>query len=99
MKDNNFRNKIFEIVRKIPKGEVLTYKQVASEAGLPRTWRAVGNILNKNHNPEIPCHRVVRSDGRAGGYNRGIGRKITLLKKEGVIIVKDKTVLLKDRIQ
>jgi len=93
MKINNFKNKVFEVVRKIPKGEVLTYKQAASRAGFPRAWRAVGNILNKNHNPEIPCHRVVRSDGRAGGYNRGTGRKIALLKKEGVIIVKDKTVL------
>jgi O6-methylguanine-DNA--protein-cysteine methyltransferase len=50
-----------------------------------KAYRAVGNILNKNYDPKIPCHRVVRSDGKTGGYNRGDKKKIELLKKEGVI--------------
>lgn len=70
----------------IPRGETLTYQQVASRAGRPQAYRAVGNILNKNYNRSIPCHRVVRSDGKAGGYNRGAKKKIALLKKEGATL-------------
>lgn len=82
----SFQEKVLEIVKKIPKGNVLTYKEVAKLAGLPRAWRAVGNILNKNKNQKIPCHRVIRSDGKIGGYKRGTKNKIFLLKKEGLII-------------
>lgn len=77
-----FKEKVFSIVRTIPKGEVLTYKQVACEAGRPRAFRAVGNILNTNYDPKIPCHRVIRSDGKTGGYNRGAEKKARLLKRE-----------------
>lgn len=59
---NNLSEKVYRVVRKIPKGKVLTYKEVARRAGRPNAYRAVGNILNKNYDPEIPCHRVVRSD-------------------------------------
>lgn len=83
---------VYSAVKKIPKGETLTYKEVASLAGKPWAWRAVGNILKQNRDPEIPCHRVVRSDGRAGGYNRGTKIKNTLLKKEGVLMKKGKIV-------
>ena len=62
----------------------MTYKQVAELAGKRRAWRAVGNILNKNRDKKIPCHRVIRSDGSIGGYNLGVGKKAFLLKKEGV---------------
>ncbi len=79
-----FKEKVFNIVSKIPRGKTLNYKQVAKLAGRPRAWRAVGNILNKNYDPKIPCHRVIRSDGRPGGYNRGARNKICLLKKEGI---------------
>ena len=82
---SSFKMKIFEIVRKIPKGKTLTYKQVANLSGSPRAYRAVGNILNKNHDPGIPCHRVIRSDGRIGGYNRGAEQKKEILRKEGAI--------------
>jgi len=82
----SFQSKVYKVVSKIPKGKILTYKKVASLAGSPRAWRAVGNVLNKNRNPKIPCHRVIRSDGTIGGYNRGIKNKIALLKKEGVFI-------------
>lgn len=78
----SFSSRVFAIVGRIPKGEMLTYKEVARRAGSPRAFRAVGNILNKNFNPDIPCHRVVRSDGTPGGYNRGATRKKELLDRE-----------------
>jgi methylated-DNA-[protein]-cysteine S-methyltransferase len=80
---SDFKEKVLKIVAKIPKGKVLTYKEVAKLAGRPKAYRAVGNILNKNYNPRIPCHRVIRSDGKIGGYNRGVKAKKILLKKEG----------------
>ncbi|NCO15129.1 6-O-methylguanine DNA methyltransferase [Candidatus Wolfebacteria bacterium CG18_big_fil_WC_8_21_14_2_50_39_7] len=80
---NSFKKKVLKIVAKIPKGKVLTYKKVAKLAGKPKAYRAVGNILSKNRNPKIPCHRVIRSDGKIGGYNKGEKVKIILLKKEG----------------
>ena len=81
-----FRDRVLEVVQKIPRGKVLTYREVARRAGNPRAARAVGNILNKDYNPKIPCHRVIRSDGRAGGYNRGTRLKLQKLRKEGVTI-------------
>ena len=81
---NFFQKRVLEIVRKIRKGKTLTYKEVARCAGRPRAYRAVGSILNKNFDPKIPCHRVIRSDGTPGGYNRGSRRKKLLLAKEGV---------------
>ncbi len=88
----SFRQRVFKIVKKIPKGDFLTYKEVAKKTGYPKAWRAVGNILNKNRDPKIPCHRVIRSDGKIGGYNRGINQKITLLRKEGMVIKNSKVV-------
>jgi len=82
MKNETFKIRVFSVVSEIPKGKVLTYKQVAELAGSPKAFRAVGNILNKNYNKEIPCHRVVRSDGKVGGYNRGEANKVKLLKIE-----------------
>lgn len=79
---NNFSKKVFEAVGKIPKGKTATYREVAVLAGQPRAWRAVGNILAKNFNPEIPCHRVICSDGKLGGYNRGVSKKRLLLEAE-----------------
>jgi O-6-methylguanine DNA methyltransferase len=81
-KELNFSNKVLAVVKKIPASKVLSYQQVAEKAGKPKAYRAVGNILNKNRNPKIPCHRVVRSDGKLGGYNRGIRLKEELLKQE-----------------
>jgi O-6-methylguanine DNA methyltransferase len=77
-----FQQQVFEVVRAIPKGQTLTYKQVAERIGKPASARAVGNALNKNYDPAIPCHRVIRSDGTAGGYNRGEIAKISILTKE-----------------
>lgn len=78
----SFKEKAYKIVKQIPEGAVLSYKQVAQKAGRPKAWRAVGNVLNKNHNPAIPCHRVIKSDGKLGGYNRGAKLKKKLLKQE-----------------
>jgi O-6-methylguanine DNA methyltransferase len=83
-----FAEAVYGVVRAIPEGSVLTYKEVAIRAGRPRAFRAVGNILNKNYESSIPCHRVVRSGGVTGGYNRGAINKIKLLKEEGVILKK-----------
>ena len=77
-----FKEKVLKIVKKIPEGKALSYKEVARLAGSPRAYRAVGNILNSNYDPEIPCHRVIRSDGKPGGYNRGRKKKIEILRKE-----------------
>lgn len=83
----NFTDKVLEVVRKIPKGKTLTYKQVATQAGNEKASRAVGTIMAQNFRSDVPCHRVIRSDGEVGNYNRG-GQvaKIKLLKTEGVII-------------
>ncbi len=81
-----FREEVLKIVSQIPKGKILTYKEVARRAGRPNAYRSVGNILNKNYNSRIPCHRVIRSDGKIGGYNRGIKKKEWLLKKEGAVL-------------
>lgn len=81
-----FSEKVLDIVSKIPKGKTMTYKQVAAKAGSPNAARAVGTLMKGNYRPNVPCHRVIRSDGKIGDYNRG-GReaKLTLLKKEGAI--------------
>ncbi|MBI2033830.1 MAG: MGMT family protein [Candidatus Liptonbacteria bacterium] len=80
-----FKEKVLEVVRRIPKGSVMSYKEVAVAAGSPRAYRAVGNIMKANRDREVPCHRVIRSDGRPGGYSRGgSSKKIERLKKEGV---------------
>lgn len=74
------------MVKRIPKGKVMTYKILAKLAGYPKAYRAAGSVLNKNRNPKIPCHRIIKSDGKVGGYSRGTKKKIVLLKKEKVII-------------
>jgi len=83
--EKTFRKKVFGVVKKIPKGKTMTYKEVAARAGSPRGFRAVGNILNTNYDPTIPCHRVIRSDGKLGGYNRGLVNKRRILKLEGFL--------------
>lgn len=84
--NNNFTDAVREVVRKIPTGKVLTYKEVAKLAGNEKASRAVGNIISKNYDKDIPCHRVIRSDGKTGGYNRGAENKIKILKREGVLL-------------
>lgn len=85
-----FEEKVYGAVKKISRGKVATYSNVARSIGKPRAARAVGNALNKNPFREVPCHRVVRSDGEVGGFARGINIKINLLRKEGVKIADQK---------
>jgi len=80
-----FAEKVYYIVSQIPRGQVLTYQQVAQKIGHPQTYRAVGNALNKNRSRQVPCHRVIRSNGQIGGYQRGSHLKENLLKKEKAI--------------
>ncbi|MFH1030589.1 MAG: MGMT family protein [bacterium] len=82
MPKSNFTKKVLNVVAGIPRGKIMTYKEVAELAGKPKACRAVGNILNNNYNPEIPCHRVIRSDGKIGGYNRGAELKREILEGE-----------------
>lgn len=77
-----FQSKVYHIVRQIPKGQTMTYREVAQAVGNPKSCRAVGNALNRNHNPDIPCHRVICSNGKTGGYNRGGSLKEKLLRRE-----------------
>ena len=74
--------KVLDIVSGIPKGKTMSYKEVAELTGNPKAYRAVGNILNKNYNKDIPCHRVIRSNGSLGGYNKGPEQKKRLLMQE-----------------
>ncbi len=66
-----FRDKVLQIVSKIPEGYTMSYKEVAAAAGSPGAARAVGTIMKSNYDESIPCHRIVRSDGKVGEYNRG----------------------------
>lgn len=81
----NFERKVLEAVRRIPYGKVRSYKDIAEEIGKPKAYRAVGRALSKNRTPIlVPCHRVVESGGRIGGFTGGIQLKIALLKLEGI---------------
>lgn len=89
----SFREMVLRVVRDIPKGKTLSYKQVATRAGSPNASRAVGMIMSRNRDKSIPCHRVVRSDGTMAGYNGirtngwgGMEAKQHLLQQEGVKI-------------
>ena len=82
----DFKTKVLDVVRKISKGKTMTYKQVAAKAGAPGASRAVGTIMANNFLRGVPCHRVIRSDGKVGHYNRGgQAAKRKLLKAEGAI--------------
>jgi len=81
-----FADKVRDVVRKIPKGHTMTYKEVATKAGNSNAARAVGAVMRTNFDPEIPCHRVIKSDGSLGSYNRGgTQRKKAILKAEGAL--------------
>ena len=89
LKGTKFQLKIWNLLKKIPKGTVKTYSEVARAIGKPLAVRAVANAIAKNPYPiQIPCHRVIRSDGSLGGYSGlgGVKKKKNLLKKEGIIV-------------
>src|SRR4030042_964281 len=92
-----FTKKVLNVVSKSPKGKLMTYLQVAKNAGSPRAYRAVGTILRTNFRESqkqfpiaefqpVPCHRVIRSDGKVGEYALGIKKKEALLEQEGHVI-------------
>ena len=79
-----FEQRVYGVVRRIPRGQTRSYRWVAERLGDPALARAVGNALNRNpFAPQVPCHRIVRADGSLGGYAGGARRKVALLKKEG----------------
>lgn len=82
---NDFKSRVLKIVSGIPKGKTMTYGDVAKLAGSPGAARAVGSIMKQNYDPNVPCHRVIKSDGSLGQYNRGGDKKREILKKEGAI--------------
>lgn len=87
----SFQQQVWQALERIPKGKVTTYQRLARMIKRPRSARAVGNALNVNpYAPQVPCHRVVRSNGEIGGYASGPKKKIEMLNKEGVSIVKGK---------
>ena len=89
LKGTNFQLKVWNYLKKIPRGKVKTYSEVAKSIGKPLAARAVANAIGKNPlAPQIPCHRVIRSDGSLGGYSGkgGIKTKRLLLKKEGITL-------------
>ena len=86
---SKFQLKVWKEIKKIPKGKLTTYKNIANKIGFPKASRAVANACGKNpYAPLIPCHRVIKSDFSIGGYsgNGGIRTKIKLLKKEKINI-------------
>ena len=88
LKGTKFQLKVWNYLTKIPKGQIRTYLEVAKAIKRPKSVRAVANAIGKNPNaPKIPCHRVIRSDGKLGGYSGpgGIKTKKKLLKSEGII--------------
>jgi len=92
-----FDERVWEALKRIPKGRVATYKQIAVALGNPNAARAVGNACNRNRDsPRTPCHRVVKSDGSLGAYAKGLKKKAALLRSEG-IRVKNKKVIEFDR--
>ena len=89
MKGTKFQLKVWKYLKRIPRGTVKTYKQVAIAINRPKSARAVANACGKNpYAPKIPCHRVIRSDGGLGGYSGrgGIKTKLRLLRSEKVNI-------------
>lgn len=79
-----FTQKVYLAACRIPKGQTRSYQWVATASGHPKAVRAVGNALNRNpFAPQVPCHRVIRSDGTLGGYAYGLKRKQALLRREG----------------
>ncbi len=86
-----FREKVWDLCRKVPKGRVSSYKIMAEKLGT-KAYRAVGNALNKNKSKDVPCHRIVNSKGELHGFAQGLKAKKTLLEKEGIKIKNNKVV-------
>ena len=85
-----FSRRVLTVVRRIPAGRVATYGDVAQLAGKPRAARAVGNIMRDCQDRTVPCHRVIASAGRLGGYAGNTPLKRALLRAERVVVVGDR---------
>ena len=85
MKKGSFAKRVREVVRQIPRGRTATYGEVARMAGHPGAARAVGMVMKNNYDTSVPCHRVIRADGKLGGFNRGVELKRRLLRSEGAL--------------
>ena len=95
MQKQTFNQKCYQILNKVPKGKLTTYKAIANKLNT-KAYRAVGNAMNKNPNaPKTPCHRVINSNGQFGGFASGLKNKIKLLKQEGIEIKNNKIDLKK----
>ncbi len=85
-----FNEKVWGLLKRIPKGKVSTYKIIARSLG-SKGYRAVGSACNRNHCLiKVPCHRVVNSNGNVGNYSKGVKRKISLLEREGIEIERNR---------
>jgi methylated-DNA-[protein]-cysteine S-methyltransferase len=83
----NLEHRVYEKLLKVPKGKVTTYSELAKAVGLKNGQRTIGRIMNKNPFPVIvPCHRVILSNGKIGGYAWGENVKTNMLSKEGIKI-------------
>jgi O-6-methylguanine DNA methyltransferase len=82
----DFAARVRSVVRRIPRGRVATYGDVAAAAGRSRAYRAVGNIMRTCHDASIPCHRVIAAGGKLGGYGRDLHAKRDLLISEGIVV-------------
>ncbi len=87
----DFKEKVWDLCRKVPKGRVSSYKIIAEKLGT-KAYRAVGNALNKNKSKDVPCHRIVNSKGELHGFALGLKAKKTLLEKEGIKIKNNKII-------
>jgi len=88
-----FQSECYDALKKVPKGKVITYAGLARMVGRPKAHRAVGSAMNKNpYAPQVPCHRVVKSNGDLGGFATDIKVKIKRLQKEGVVVSDNKIV-------
>lgn len=88
MEGTSFQKLVWMELLSIPEGEIRTYKQIAVAIGKPNSSRAVANACAANpYSPAVPCHRVIRSDGRIGGYsgNGGTEGKRMMLEQEGFL--------------
>ena len=95
----NLDKRIYKKLLEVPKGKITTYGELAKAVGLKNGQRAVGKIMNKNPYPVIiPCHRVVKSDGKVGGYAYGEEIKSDMLTREGIIIKNGKILDLENKI-
>ncbi|MEM4378868.1 MAG: MGMT family protein [Candidatus Nitrosotenuis sp.] len=84
---NKLEHKVYKTLLRVPKGKVTTYGELAKAVGLKNGQRVIGRIMNKNPFPVIiPCHRVVKSDGKIGGYFYGQEVKTRMLSAEGIVV-------------